>query len=138
MIARIIDRIARVEEQSLSMEAVCLDADMKSSRGQEFEEKLSSRIVGQERAVRSMSSSPGLAGIASGCNPIHSTRVPGSSMCITAARALERQRASTCIGGVSSRNATGTGRAGSSVPGLSRARIGETVSEILIAGSEVP
>jgi ATP-dependent Clp protease ATP-binding subunit ClpB len=56
MIARIIDRIARVEEQPLNMEAVCLDADMKSSRGQEFEEKLSHRIVGQERAVRSMSS----------------------------------------------------------------------------------
>jgi ATP-dependent Clp protease ATP-binding subunit ClpB len=55
MIARIIDRMARIAEQSLSMEAVCLDADMTSPRGQEFEEKLSSRIVGQERAVRSMS-----------------------------------------------------------------------------------
>jgi ATP-dependent Clp protease ATP-binding subunit ClpB len=56
MIARIIDRMTRVEEPSLRMEAVCLDTDMKSSRGQEFEEKLSCRIVGQERAVRSMSS----------------------------------------------------------------------------------
>jgi ATP-dependent Clp protease ATP-binding subunit ClpA len=47
--------VARIEEQSLGMEAICLDADLKSFRGSEFEQKLSSRIVGQERAVRAMS-----------------------------------------------------------------------------------
>src|SRR5258705_3411337 len=34
---------------------VFLDPDQKSPRAQEFEERLSSRIVGQERAVRRMS-----------------------------------------------------------------------------------
>src|SRR5436309_4708956 len=37
------------------METVFLDPDQKSPRAQEFEEKLSARIVGQERAVRRMS-----------------------------------------------------------------------------------
>jgi ATP-dependent Clp protease ATP-binding subunit ClpA len=36
------------------MEPVFLDPDQKSSHGRDFEEKLSRRIVGQERAVRSM------------------------------------------------------------------------------------
>ena len=36
-------------------ETVFLDPDQKSPRAQEFEEKLGSRIVGQERAVRRMS-----------------------------------------------------------------------------------
>src|SRR5256885_2078736 len=36
-------------------ETVFLDPDQKSPRAQEFEEKLSARIVGQERAVRRMS-----------------------------------------------------------------------------------
>src|SRR5258708_14293587 len=34
---------------------VFVDPDQKSPRGQEFEERLSSRIVGKERAVRRMS-----------------------------------------------------------------------------------
>jgi hypothetical protein len=36
-------------------EAVFLDPDQKSPRAQDFEERLSARIVGQERAVRRMS-----------------------------------------------------------------------------------
>ncbi|MGA9770664.1 MAG: AAA family ATPase [Blastocatellia bacterium] len=47
--------VARIEEQSWNMEAICLDADLKSSRGREFEHTLSRLIVGQEQAVRSMS-----------------------------------------------------------------------------------
>jgi len=54
-IERGIDMVARIEEQNWNMEAVCLDADLKSSRGREFEQQLSSRIVGQDDAVRSMS-----------------------------------------------------------------------------------
>src|SRR5918999_7956 len=38
-----------------TMEKVFLDPDQKSPRAQDFEEKLSARIVGQERAVRRMS-----------------------------------------------------------------------------------
>ena len=38
-----------------TMETVFLDPDQKSPRAKEFEEKLSDRIVGQERAVRRMS-----------------------------------------------------------------------------------
>jgi len=38
-----------------NMETVFLDPDQKSPRAQDFEERLSSRIVGQERAVRRMS-----------------------------------------------------------------------------------
>src|SRR5213596_1273098 len=36
-------------------EAVFLDPDQKSPKAQDFEERLSARIVGQERAVRRMS-----------------------------------------------------------------------------------
>ncbi|MEA2175091.1 MAG: ATP-dependent Clp protease ATP-binding subunit ClpB [Blastocatellia bacterium] len=47
--------IAEMEKQTDTMETVFLDPDQKSPRAQEFEEKLSGRIVGQERAVRRMS-----------------------------------------------------------------------------------
>jgi ATP-dependent Clp protease ATP-binding subunit ClpB len=47
--------IAEMEKQTDTMETVFLDPDQKSPRAQEFEEKLSNRIVGQERAVRRMS-----------------------------------------------------------------------------------
>ncbi|MGB8507104.1 MAG: AAA family ATPase [Pyrinomonadaceae bacterium] len=47
--------IAEMEIQKLNMNTVFLDPDQKSPRAQEFEEKLSTRIVGQERAVRRMS-----------------------------------------------------------------------------------
>jgi ATP-dependent Clp protease ATP-binding subunit ClpA len=42
-------------EKITDMNTVFLDPDQKSPRAQEFEEKLSNRIVGQERAVRRMS-----------------------------------------------------------------------------------
>ena len=44
-----------MEKQIDTTETVFLDPDQKSPRAQEFEEKLASRIVGQERAVRRMS-----------------------------------------------------------------------------------
>ncbi|MDX6694987.1 MAG: hypothetical protein QOF02_2590 [Blastocatellia bacterium] len=44
-----------MEKRNHKMETVFLDPDQKSPRAQEFEEKLSHRIVGQERAVRRMS-----------------------------------------------------------------------------------
>ncbi|MGI9108172.1 MAG: AAA family ATPase [Pyrinomonadaceae bacterium] len=47
--------IAAMEIQKKITQAVFLDPDQKSPRAQEFEEKLSTRIVGQERAVRRMS-----------------------------------------------------------------------------------
>ena len=47
--------IAAMETQKKITETVFLDPDQKSPRAQEFEEKLSARIVGQERAVRRMS-----------------------------------------------------------------------------------
>ncbi|HEY0005542.1 MAG TPA: AAA family ATPase [Pyrinomonadaceae bacterium] len=47
--------IAEMEKEKNTMEMVFLDPDQKSPRAQEFEEKLSGRIVGQERAVRRMS-----------------------------------------------------------------------------------
>ncbi len=48
--------IADMEEIDTTMDSlVFLDPDLKSPRAQEFEEKLSGRIVGQERAVRRMS-----------------------------------------------------------------------------------
>jgi ATP-dependent Clp protease ATP-binding subunit ClpA len=47
--------IAAMETQKKITEKVFLDPDQKSPRAQEFEEKLSTRIVGQERAVRRMS-----------------------------------------------------------------------------------
>ncbi len=48
--------IAEMEkEKQTTAETVFLDPDQKSPRAQEFEEKLSGRIVGQERAVRRMS-----------------------------------------------------------------------------------
>jgi ATP-dependent Clp protease ATP-binding subunit ClpB len=48
--------IAEMEQIEETMERlVFLDPDQKSPRAQEFEEKLSGRIVGQERAVRRMS-----------------------------------------------------------------------------------
>jgi ATP-dependent Clp protease ATP-binding subunit ClpA len=47
--------IAEMEKQTNTMDKVFLDPDQKSPRAQDFEEKLASRIVGQERAVRRMS-----------------------------------------------------------------------------------
>ncbi len=49
--------ISEMEVQQLNetMGTVFLDPDQKSPRAQEFEERLSARIVGQERAVRRMS-----------------------------------------------------------------------------------
>jgi ATP-dependent Clp protease ATP-binding subunit ClpA len=47
--------ILEMEKQTDTMETVFLDPEQKSPRAQEFEEKLSGRIVGQERAVRRMS-----------------------------------------------------------------------------------
>src|SRR5215217_8210179 len=44
-----------MEKENEMMEKVFLDPDQKSPRAQDFEEKLSARIVGQERAVRRMS-----------------------------------------------------------------------------------
>jgi ATP-dependent Clp protease ATP-binding subunit ClpA len=44
-----------MEKENETMETVFLDPDQKSPRAQDFEEKLSARIVGQERAVRRMS-----------------------------------------------------------------------------------
>jgi ATP-dependent Clp protease ATP-binding subunit ClpB len=46
---------AAMETKKQTTETVFLDPDQKSPRAQEFEEKLASRIVGQERAVRRMS-----------------------------------------------------------------------------------
>jgi ATP-dependent Clp protease ATP-binding subunit ClpA len=47
--------IAEMEKENNTMNTVFLDPDQKSPRAQDFEEKLASRIVGQERAVRRMS-----------------------------------------------------------------------------------
>jgi ATP-dependent Clp protease ATP-binding subunit ClpB len=44
-----------IEKLNETMGTVFLDPDQKSPRAQEFEERLSARIVGQERAVRRMS-----------------------------------------------------------------------------------
>src|SRR2546430_8274588 len=44
-----------MEKQNETIETVFLDPDQKSPRAQDFEERLSARIVGQERAVRRMS-----------------------------------------------------------------------------------
>ena len=46
----------RPEQRRTAMDPVFLDPEEKSSRAREFEERLSSRVVGQERAVRGMSS----------------------------------------------------------------------------------
>jgi ATP-dependent Clp protease ATP-binding subunit ClpB len=47
--------IAEMERETTTPNTVMLDPDQKSPRAQEFEEKLGTRIVGQERAVRRMS-----------------------------------------------------------------------------------
>jgi ATP-dependent Clp protease ATP-binding subunit ClpA len=47
---------ARPERQCAAIDPVFLDPDERSSRAREFEERLASRVVGQERAVRGMSS----------------------------------------------------------------------------------
>ena len=44
-----------METTNDTMNKVFLDPDQKSPRAQDFEERLSARIVGQERAVRRMS-----------------------------------------------------------------------------------
>ncbi len=44
-----------METSATATEMILLDPDQKSPKAQEFEEKLSARIVGQERAVRRMS-----------------------------------------------------------------------------------
>ena len=60
---------AQMEKQKFNAETVFLDPDQKSPRAQEFEEKLGTRIVGQERAVRRVS---GLYQIfLAGMNPIN-------------------------------------------------------------------
>ncbi len=60
---------AQMEKQKFNTETVFLDPDQKSPRAQEFEEKLGTRIVGQERAVRRVS---GLYQIfLAGMNPIN-------------------------------------------------------------------
>jgi ATP-dependent Clp protease ATP-binding subunit ClpB len=47
--------VAKMDNYKETLNTILLDPDQKSPRAQEFEEKLSSRIVGQERAVRRMS-----------------------------------------------------------------------------------
>lgn len=47
--------IAEMEKLKTTSNTVFLDPDQKSPRAQEFEEKLTTRIVGQERAVRRLS-----------------------------------------------------------------------------------
>jgi ATP-dependent Clp protease ATP-binding subunit ClpA len=47
--------IAELEKQTDMTNMVLLNPELKSSRAQEFEQMLSSRIIGQERAVRRMS-----------------------------------------------------------------------------------
>ncbi len=47
--------ITEMDKQKVFNNTVFLDPDQKSPRAQEFEEKLSARIVGQERAVRRVS-----------------------------------------------------------------------------------
>src|SRR6266568_3952189 len=49
--------IAQLETETIdeTIETVLIDADQKSTAANEFEAKLSSRIVGQERAVRQTS-----------------------------------------------------------------------------------
>ncbi|MGH9897434.1 MAG: AAA family ATPase [Pyrinomonadaceae bacterium] len=47
--------ISETENTNSTNERVLLDPDQKSPRAQEFEEKLTARIVGQERAVRRLS-----------------------------------------------------------------------------------
>ncbi|HEX6623136.1 MAG TPA: AAA family ATPase [Pyrinomonadaceae bacterium] len=47
--------IAEMEKPTTTPNTVILDPDQKSPRAQEFEEKLGTRIVGQERSVRRMS-----------------------------------------------------------------------------------
>lgn len=63
---------ARSEKQCFAMDPVFLDPEEKSSRAREFEERLASSVVGQERAVRGMSSvyQVFLAGLASSDRPI--------------------------------------------------------------------
>jgi ATP-dependent Clp protease ATP-binding subunit ClpA len=53
--ARSTTMIADAEDTRNDMGTVFLDPDQKSPRAQDFEERLSARIVGQERAVRRMS-----------------------------------------------------------------------------------
>jgi len=58
-----------IEKPKKTFDTVFLDPDQKSPRAQEFEEKLASRIVGQERAVRRLS---GLYQIfLAGMNPVN-------------------------------------------------------------------
>src|SRR5882724_2271062 len=63
---------ARPEQQRAAMDPVFLDPDEKSFRAREFEERLASRVVGQERAVRGISSfyQVFLAGLNSADRPI--------------------------------------------------------------------
>jgi len=63
---------ARPEQHRAAMDPVFLDPDEKSFRAREFEERLASRVVGQERAVRGISSfyQVFLAGLNSADRPI--------------------------------------------------------------------
>jgi len=47
--------LARIQQLRVEMEPVFLDPDQKGSPAQEFEERLASRVVGQDNAVRAMS-----------------------------------------------------------------------------------
>lgn len=47
--------IAEMENLKITPNTILLNPDQKSPRAQEFEEKLTARIVGQERAVRRVS-----------------------------------------------------------------------------------
>src|SRR6201989_3704338 len=47
--------VAVMDRETINTNTVLLDPDQKSPRAQDFEERLTARIVGQERAVRRMS-----------------------------------------------------------------------------------
>ncbi|HTG14035.1 MAG TPA: AAA family ATPase [Blastocatellia bacterium] len=74
---------ARPEQQRAAMDPVFLDPDETSSRAREFEEMLASRVVGQERAVRGMSSfyQIFLAGLNQSDRPIGTMLLLGPTGC---------------------------------------------------------
>src|SRR5712691_7815516 len=74
---------ARPEQRCVAMDLVFLDPDETSSRAREFEERLASRVVGQERAVRGMSSfyQVFLAGLNQSDRPIGTMLLLGPTGC---------------------------------------------------------
>jgi ATP-dependent Clp protease ATP-binding subunit ClpA len=74
---------ATPEQQRAAMHPVFLDPDETSSRAREFEERLASRVVGQERAVRGMSSfyQVFLAGLNQSDRPIGTMLLLGPTGC---------------------------------------------------------